>query len=87
MIEYELHQIHINGRQIKDIYISKREQLLIAFRYIYKFRTVERFVGFTLASELNAQALVECIFHKVSVLKLHLASAFDFPFSFIQLII
>ena len=77
----------INSRQIKRIYISKREQLLIAFRYIYKFRTVERFVGFTLASELNAQALAEYIFHKVSDLKLDLALSFDFPTLFIRLII
>ena len=50
MIEQELHEAQyytLLADESKDM--SKREQLSIAFRYIYKFRTVERFVGFTLA--------------------------------------
>ena len=75
MIKHELHEAKyytLMADESKDI--SKREQLSIAFRYIYKFRTVERFVGFILASELNAQALAEYIFQKVSDLKLDLGN-------------
>ena len=75
MIEQELHEAQyytLLADESKDM--SKREQLSIAFRYIYKFRTVERFVGFTLASELNARALADYIFQKVSDLKLDLGN-------------
>ena len=75
MIEQKLHEAQyytLLADESKDM--SEREQLSIAFRYIYKFRTVEHFVGFTLASELNARALADYIFQKVSDLKLVLGN-------------
>ena len=60
MIEQELHEAQyytVLADESKDI--SKIEQLSIAFRYVHNFRTIERFVGFTQASQLNAQGLAQ----------------------------
>ena len=60
MIEQELHEAQyytVLADESKDI--SKIEQLSIAFRSVHNFRTIERFLGFTQASQLNAQGLAQ----------------------------
>ena len=77
VIKQELHEAKyfiLLADETKDI--SKREQLSIAFRYVYKCKTVERFTGYCLASELNARALTDYITSRMSELKLNSATLF-----------
>lgn len=55
--------------ETKDI--SKQEQLSIAFRYVKGGKTIERFVGYTLAKDLTAKSLADYITLKMSQLQLN----------------
>lgn len=72
LIKQELHEAKyftLLADECKDV--SKREQLSIAFRYVYKSKTFERFAGYSLASELNARALTNYITSKMTKLELN----------------
>ena len=53
---------------MKDL--IKHEQLSIAFKYVYHGKTVERFVGYTLAADLSAKSLANYIIMKMTELEL-----------------
>ena len=74
-IKHELHELHeakyftVLADETKDV--SKREQLSIAFRYVQAGKTIERFAGYTLASDLTAKCLADYITTKMSELELN----------------
>ena len=71
LIKKEIHDAKyftVLADETKDI--SKREQLSIAFRYVHDFKTIERFTGYTLASELTARAFAGFIFQRMTDLEL-----------------
>ena len=71
-IKHELHDAKyftVLADETKDI--SKREQLSIAFRYVKGGKTIERFVGYTLATHLTAKSLADYITSKMSQLELN----------------
>ena len=78
LIKQELHEAKyftLLADETKDV--SKHEQLSFAFRYVYKCKTVERFTGYCMATELNAGALTNYITSKMTELELknqHLVS-------------
>ena len=78
LIKQELHEAKYFtsvADETKDV--SKHEQLSFAFRYVYKCKTVERFTGYCMATELNAGALTDYITNKMTELELkneHLVS-------------
>uniref|UniRef100_A0A1X7TXN3 DUF4371 domain-containing protein n=1 Tax=Amphimedon queenslandica TaxID=400682 RepID=A0A1X7TXN3_AMPQE len=61
--------ITVLADESKDI--SKHEQLSIAFRYVLHGKTMERFVGYTLATDLTAQSLAKYIMAKMDDLKVN----------------
>ena len=71
-IKQELHDakyITVLADESKDI--SKHEQLSIAFRYVLHGKTMERFVGYTLATDLTAQSLAKYIMAKMDDLEVN----------------
>ena len=71
-IKQELHEAEfftVLADETKDI--SKCEQLSNAFRYVHHGKTIERFVGYSLASDLSARSLANYITAKMTDLQLN----------------
>ena len=71
-IKQELHEAKfftVLADETKDI--SKCEQLSIAFQYVHHSKTIERFVGYSLASDLSARSLANYITAKMTNLQLN----------------